>query len=221
MSSKAYNIISTGSKGNAVILGGAVLIDAGVPFKALKPYLAPLKLVLLTHKHSDHFNSTTIRTAARERPTLRFGCGMWLINPLIVDCGVAHDRIDVLDCDHIYNYGAFSVAPVPLVHNVPNQGYKIHFSDWKALYATDTNSLNGVFAKDFDLYLIECNYEEEAIRARIAEKEITGEYAYERQVLKNHLSKAKCDDFIYRNASPASEYIYLHCHEDLNQDENE
>ena len=44
-----YNIISTGSDGNATILEDFVLIDCGVPYKALEPYVTKLKLVLLTH----------------------------------------------------------------------------------------------------------------------------------------------------------------------------
>jgi hypothetical protein len=31
-----FKIVSTGSKGNAVIVGGEILVDAGVPFKALR-----------------------------------------------------------------------------------------------------------------------------------------------------------------------------------------
>ena len=34
-----YNIISTGSKGNAVVINGRILIDCGVPFKALEPVI--------------------------------------------------------------------------------------------------------------------------------------------------------------------------------------
>ena len=33
-------------------------------------------------------------------------------------------------------------------------------------------------------------------------------------LMRNHLSKAKCDDFIYRNIGPGGEYVYLHCHVD-------
>ena len=47
-----YNIISTGSDGNATILEDFVLIDCGVPYKVLNPYVSKLKLVLLTHIHS-------------------------------------------------------------------------------------------------------------------------------------------------------------------------
>lgn len=206
-----YNIIATGSQGNAVVLNDAVLIDCGVPFKALQPYYSKLKLVLLTHCHGDHFNRTTIKRLAKERPMLRWGAGRWLIDRL-VDCGVTKSNIDVFEFGQGANYGSFNVEPVQLHHNVPNCGYKLHFPTGKIFYATDTNNLNGVIAKDFDLYLVEANFEDEEIRARIAEKRETGAYSYEIQVLENHLSKAKADDFIYKNIGQNGEYCYLHFH---------
>lgn len=213
MSRINYNIISTGSKGNAVILQDFILIDCGVPFRCLKDYYKKFKLILLTHIHSDHFNKTTIRRLAAERPTLRFACGRWLYQPL-VDVGVNPNNIDVLGFNVSYGYGLCNVIPVPLNHNVPNCGYKIHFPIGKVIYATDTNDLKGIVARNYDLYMIEANYEDEVIQAKIKDKEIRGEYAYEKQVLKNHLSKAKADDFIFSNCGPNSEYCYLHCHDD-------
>ena len=47
-----YEIISTGSQGNAVVLEKYILIDVGVSFKALRKVYKSLKLVLLTHIHS-------------------------------------------------------------------------------------------------------------------------------------------------------------------------
>lgn len=211
MSKVPYNIISTGSCGNAVIVNSTILIDCGVPFKALQQHYKGLKLVLLTHIHSDHFNRTTIKILARERPTLRFACGKWLAAD-VVACGVPKENIDVLDFGILYNYGICNIIQFPLVHNVPNCGYKIHFPTGKVIYATDTNNLNGITARNYDLYLIEANYEDEEIQAKIREKQANGEYAYETQVLHNHLSKAKCDDFIYRNIGSNGEYVYMHCH---------
>lgn len=211
MSKIPYTIISTGSCGNAVIVKDDILIDCGVSFKVLQPYYKSLKLVLLTHIHSDHFQKSTIRILAQERPTLRFACGKWLAQA-VVDCNVKKENIDVLDFDTIYNYGICNIIPFPLVHNVPNCGYKIHFPIGKVIYATDTNNLNGVSARDYDLYLIEANYEEDEIQAKIANKKEKGEYAYELRVIKNHLSKEKCDDFIYRNIGRKGEYVYMHCH---------
>ena len=49
---------------------------------------------------------------------------------------------------------------------------------------------------------------------KIAEKKARGEYAYERQVIHNHLSKAKCDDFIYRNNRAGGTYVYMHRHKE-------
>ena len=210
----AYNILSTGSEGNAVVIEDVILIDCGVSFRRLKDVYRGIKLVLLTHIHSDHFNKTTIRKLAQERPTLRFGCGKHLVKAL-VDCGVEKSNIDVYDCDCGYDYRFVKIAPVELVHNVPNYGYKLFFKDGgKMIYATDTNNLNGIEAKDFDLYMIEANYEEDEIEERIRAKKENGEYAYEHEVLHNHLSKKKCDDFIYGQIGAKGVYIYMHQHKE-------
>lgn len=208
-----YHIISTGSKGNAVVINDYILVDCGVPFKAIKPFAHKLKLVLLTHIHSDHFRPSTLRILSRERPTLRFGCGCWLVADLLA-AGVPAGNIDVLEPGVMYGYGICNIIPVSLVHNVPNCGYKIHFREGKVFYATDTNNLNGISARHYDLYMVEANYEDDVILQKIADKKAVGEYAYEVQAMQNHLSKAKCDDFVYRNIGHGGEYVYLHCHMD-------
>lgn len=211
-----HQIIATGSTGNAVIIGRSVLVDCGTPFRAIAPYASNLQLVLLTHIHGDHFNPSTLRRLSAERPLMRFGACKWLIKPL-VDAGVKERQIDVLEPGCWYDYGLCKVSPFDLVHDVPNCGYKLHFPGGKAIYATDTENLDGIEAKDYDLYLIECNYEANEIAQRIAEKVINGQYAYEQRVLKTHLSKAKCDDFIFRNIGATGEYVYLHAHENNEQ----
>lgn len=211
-----YNIISTGSKGNAVIINDEILIDCGVPFKDIKPYIKGLKLVLLTHEHGDHFCPSTIKKLAEKRPTLRFGCGEWLINKLTA-CGVQKWRIDVYSPNTVNNYvNLGKIAMIPLHHNVQNAGYKIYMNGEKIIYATDTNDLDGIIAPNFDFYMIEANYEDNEIQQRIAEKVSKGEYAYEKDVLKNHLSKSKADDFIVKNAGVNSRFIYLHGHGGMN-----
>ena len=212
----SYNIISTGSRGNAVILNDTVLIDCGVSFKALRPAIRPLKLVLMTHSHSDHFNKTTVRTLVRERPSLRFGCGPWMAGPLS-DCGVPKSSIDLVYPNMMYDYGICRVSPVNLVHSVPNYGYKVHFPDCKVFYATDTANLNGIHAPHYDLYMVEANYETDEIKERIAMKKAEGKFIYEFQAMENHLSREQCDDFIYRNIGRDGTYVYLHCHQDISE----
>ena len=74
-----YNIIATGSTGNAVLINDKILIDCGVPYKRLEPFVKGLKLVLLTHVHSDHFKPRTAAALHSERPALRFGCCPWMV----------------------------------------------------------------------------------------------------------------------------------------------
>lgn len=211
MSKIPYRIIGTGSSGNAVILNHSILIDCGVPYRLLEPYVRQIKLVLLTHIHGDHFNRATVRRLAAERPSLRFAGGEWMLRS-IMDAGTSPRNIDILECGKMYDYGIVSLIPIGLNHDVPNCGYKLFFKGAKAFYATDTNDLHGITAKDYDLYFVEANYEDETIRRTIKEKEMNGEYAYEIKVLKNHLSKEKCDAWIYSNAGMTSEYIYMHQH---------
>jgi L-ascorbate metabolism protein UlaG (beta-lactamase superfamily) len=206
-----YKVISTGSQGNAVIINDIILIDCGVSFKTLKDYYKKLSIVLLTHIHSDHFNKATIKKLAFERPLLRFGCCEWLVSAL-VDCGVSKTNIDVLEVEKYYCYKYFGLYPVKLTHNVPNCGYKLEMNGQNLFYATDTGDLYGIEAKNYDLYMIECNHTEEELWERIKNKLDAGEYCYEFEAAKNHLSKAKCDDFIYSNIGPNSEYVYLHGH---------
>lgn len=207
-----YNIISTGSVGNAVVLNDRLLIDCGVNYKQISPYISGLQLVLLTHIHGDHFYPSTIKKLAKMRPTLRFGCCKWLVNNLI-SCGVQKWRIDVFTPELLNAYSDnLQITAVELTHDVPNCGYKIFIDGEKIFYATDTNNLNGITAPDYDLYMIEANYEDEEIQERIRKKEESGSYAYEYKVLKSHLSKAKCDDFIVRNAGARSKFIYMHGH---------
>lgn len=210
-----YNIISTGSQGNAVVINDSILIDCGVPFKLLRPVIKLLKLVLLTHIHSDHFKPSTAAALHKERPTLRFGCCEWLVKPLL-DAGVDRRAIDVYEPGHIYEYGGIvDIMPERLTHNVPNCGYHIIAGGACAerlFYATDTGTLDGIEAKDYDLYLIEANHTRAEIEARIAEKLEAGVFSYEVAAAQNHLSREQAEDWIYRNIGPGGRYVFLHQH---------
>lgn len=206
-----YNIISTGSQGNAIVLNEIILLDCGVPFKNLKDVYKDLKIVLLTHIHGDHFNKTTIRKLSQERPTLRFACCSWLLSELL-QCGVSIHNIDVLEIGRIYDYKAFKVSPVKLYHDVDNNGWRVFRNAKKAIYMTDTVTLEGITAKNYDLYLVEANYITEELEERIMSKEAAGEYVYEYRVKNVHLSKEKADEWLLENIGENSEAVYIHQH---------
>ena len=209
-----YKILASGSTGNAVVIEDIILIDCGVSFKALKDYYKDLQLVLFTHIHSDHFNKSTIRRLAYERPTLRFGCRDYLVHDLIC-CGVDKKNIDVYDTISNFCYKDFCIANFDLVHDVPNCGYKLSINDKKYFYATDTCSLDNIEAKDYDMYFIEGNYEDKDELEKRKQKHIeNGEYSYEDRVEKTHLSQIKATEWLMENMGEKSQYIFMHQHKE-------
>jgi L-ascorbate metabolism protein UlaG (beta-lactamase superfamily) len=204
-----FEIISSGSQGNAVVIEGGILIDCGVAFKALQTHLSKLKVILLTHKHGDHFNKSTIARLAKERPDLRFSCGEFLAKDLL-SCGVKANKIDIAKIGKMLDYRNFTAEAFILEHDVPNVGWKIHCNGNRIFYATDTATLDDVQAKKYDLYLIEGNHGEREIAERIRKKNANGQFCHEERAAKMHLSKEQADDFLARNAGANSEYFYLH-----------
>ena len=211
-----FDVIATGSTGNAVVINGSILIDVGVPFKALEAVKKDLKLVLLTHAHGDHFKPRTVRALHKERPTLRWGCCEWMVGPLL-EAGVDKRVIDVFGTgDTLCYWRLCAVTPQLLVHDVPNCGYHITFfhdgRDRHLFYATDTATLDGIEAPGYDLYMIEANHTREELESSARAKMEKGEFAYEVRAAANHLSQEQALDWLYQQMGPHSQYVFLHQH---------
>lgn len=199
-------VISSGSDGNAVIYNNAIMVDCGVSLKALSEVKRSLKIVLLTHKHSDHLKIRTLQRLQAERPALRVACGDFLLEEL-----PCIKNIDVLQVGKIYDYGAFKVSPIKLYHDVPNFGWRIFLPNGqKIFHATDTVHLEGISAKGYDLYAIEHNYCEEYIQEAIEEARANGEYTHAYGSIKTHLSIQQARAFIEANRKESSEVLELH-----------
>lgn len=209
-----YNIIATGSAGNAVTINDEILIDCGVPFKTLEPYTKPLKLVLLTHIHGDHFKPSTVAALHKARPALRWGCCEWMVEPLL-EAGMDKRVIDICTPGYCLIYRDFvTVKPEHIPHNVQNCCWHIWSGAESLFYATDCATLDAVEAKDYDLYMIEANHTKAEIEARIEAKREAGEFAYEYRAAQNHLSQEQAMDWLAENMGPNSRYVFLHQHID-------
>ena len=204
------NVLASGSKGNAVIYGKSILIDCGVPFPLIKPYLKEIQLILLTHKHGDHLNVATLKKIISERPALRVGCCEWLKDKL--------DFVKNLDIYHIgslYDYGMVKISPIQLYHDVPNCGYRLFFDMMKIIHATDTAHLEGITASEYDVYAIEHNYDEDAVFESIKAIEAAGGYAHQRGSINSHLSDQQATEFIWKNKGK-KEPLIVRLHEHKN-----
>lgn len=200
-----YNVLSTGSIGNCVIYLDSIAVDMGVSYQTIKPYEKSLQIVLLSHIHGDHFNLSTIKRLAFERPGLRFGCGEFLKEELE---GIKN--VDILEAGKIYDYGLFKVSPITLYHNCKNFGYRIFQGENKIIHCTDTAHMEGIEAKNYSLYALEHNHCEESINKRIEEKKKSGEFSYEIGAKNSHLSEQKARDFIFKNRGENSQVLRLH-----------
>ena len=153
-----FNIIQSGSKGNATIIehnGCVLLIDMGISLKCLRDGCAiwnkkPLDIdaLLITHSHGDH-------TA-----------GIRYLDPLPIYCTKGtHTKGDVhiIEAEKSFNLGCFEIMPIEASHDAPNTvGYILKADDEKFVYLTDTgfipsNTLDLI--KNADYYIIESNHD--------------------------------------------------------------
>ena len=214
-----YDILATGSSGNAVVINGEILIDCGISMKKLREsgYIKSLNLVLLTHEHGDHFCKSTVRALHQERPALRWVCCKWM-EPHLLEAGVYKQSIILIKPGRWYQCGfciQFKAEIIP--HDVENCGYHLKLDYETAFYATDTSTLDHIEAKGYDLYLIEANHTSAEIEERIADKLARGEFAYEARAARTHLSREQALNWLARNARPNSKYVFLHQHREKEQ----
>lgn len=196
----SYKIVATGSSGNAILYEN-ILVDCGIPFNKLKPYVHQIKLVLLTHEHKDHFNLKSIKELSK---TAKIICCEWL-SDLLID--IPHTVIEI---NKWVGLGSIKIAPFILYHDVKNCGWRIMINGSKIFHATDTVTLEGISAKGYDLYGIEFNYDEITIYDVIDNKIKNNEFAYELGAIESHLSFQQAEVFINENAREDSKVLKLH-----------
>lgn len=208
-----YKIISSSSKGNCIIVEDKFMFDCGLPFSKVKPYLKEIKLVFISHTHSDHINKSTVHTIAYNKPNIKFLVGEYLVGTL-VKCGVQKKNIITLKEDKWYNIGLAKVMIQELVHDVPNRCLHLEYKNKKMIYIVDTGKIpDNIVAQDYTLYLIEANYQsDEELDEKIRIAEENGDFTHLRRVKKTHLSEVQAYDFLYKNASESSEFEFIHKH---------
>jgi len=211
-----YEILATGSDANCTVIERQIAVDMGVPWYKVAPYAKDLALVLLTHTHGDHFNKATVRRMAKNRPSLRWACGPWMVGPLLSN-GVDRRCIDVLRMDEWQSYGRLGilVCAIETRHDVPNCAWCIWRDERDSIfYATDTGTLDGIEAKGYGTYLVEANYRDAELQQRIAEKMDAGGFAYETRAAETHLSWEQATEWLQENMAEWSLWVPMHEHKD-------
>lgn len=206
------NVIASGSKGNAIIYHKEILVDVGVAYIHIEPFLEDIKYILLTHRHTDHYNIATLTRISVNYPDIII-LGHDEMITMIDEVGISN--IQELESNEWYQLNGYQIASFDLQHDVKNIGYRIFkelpdFKFHKTLHATDTFSLEGIEATDYDLYCVEFNHCEHLIEQAINDKVAKGVYAYEMNAKYNHMSDQRIKGWLKVNNTMDSPVIPLH-----------
>lgn len=134
-----FNIIASGSKGNATLVVSnktVILIDMGISFERLKEGLKEINMVpeditgaIFTHDHSDHIG------------------GIRFLSPSIMYAlqGTLPPLANVVELFKPFRIGDFEITPFPTSHDAKNPcGFYIKDKNESLVYMTDT----GIFLEE-------------------------------------------------------------------------
>lgn len=208
-----YNIIGSSSKGNCIIVENMLMLDCGVSYSKIKEYLPKIKLIFISHTHKDHINPTAVKKIAYNFPKIKFLTGSCQVVNKLVDLSVPMKNIfyiETISGSKWFDLGLISIKLEPLEHDVEN--YCLHFDIYgrKGIYAVDTCRIDNIIAKDYNLYLIENNYQEKVLKRHIDECDDENKMYYLNRVSKTHLSAEKANSFLIENMGDNSEFCYIH-----------
>lgn len=195
-----YNIIGTGSTGNAVRIEN-IMFDCGVPFNHMRDDLYKVDTLLITHSHSDHVKSSTFDRIRSEFPMIK----------IYANADVAYQY----DVDKVVGTAAFKlkggriVIPFDGVHDVPVTGYIVKMKGLNFLYMTDTARVRPPVEIPLDYIFLESNFDERKLKEESKRYKRHGYDPY--MSVTRHLSTQKCKEFYFLNRrSKDSVLVELH-----------
>jgi phosphoribosyl 1,2-cyclic phosphodiesterase len=200
-----YHIISTGSKGNCVVIGN-VMVDCGVAFKKIKDFLYDVDVLLLTHIHSDHIKESTLKNIVVMFPHIKI-YGNYEVCQVFGEYPITAVNEGV----EFYTHTNQTVTPFKCIHDVLTYGYYWeHFTGESIIYATDTSDLrNAPTDMKFDYLFLEANHDEKKVEQLL---HASGKFGYNAYAgAKRHMSTQKAKSYYYVNRkSKESKLIELH-----------
>lgn len=195
-----YNIIATGSTGNAVRIEN-MMFDCGIPYKDMKEELYKVDSLFITHSHSDHVKPATLAAIHKDFPRIKVYANANVAYQFDVDVVVGTAKIK-LKKNRV-------VIPFDGVHDVPVTGYIIQMKGMNILYMTDTSVIKMPEDLPLDYVFLESNYDETKLRTMAKQYKRHGYNPLESSL--RHLSTQKCKEFYFvHRRNKDSQLIELH-----------
>ena len=188
------------------------MIDIGLPYRKLKPYLYQVTNIFITHIHSDHLNKSTARKINEMFPDIKFYGNKEVCGALRkLDIKAIEVELDVI-YENILGFDLVQFFFAP--HNVLTFGLAFKVDGLNIIYVSDSagsdswlTKRNTNFKDGFDYLFIESNHDEKKLMSQINAK-------HGRAIIDNskrHTSTQESRAFYYLNRkSSSSEWIELH-----------
>lgn len=201
-------VIASGSSGNAYIIGDgetSLLLDAGIPFKALQVAssfrLRSIDGCLITHTHQDHSKAA--------KDLAKYGMDIYTSQGTIDACKLTGHRVRAVKALTEFRIGTFKVLPFDVQHDAPEPlGFLCTSAATgeKLLYFTDTYYVKYRFS-GLTHIMAECNYSEEGVRQSVEAGYIPLELVP--RLIKSHMSLEHLIDMLRANDLSRVRQIYL------------
>lgn len=200
-----YKVIASGSNGNSVLIGD-VLVDCGISFKKVKPYMKYVKYLIITHIHSDHLKLNTYNKIRQLYPHI-VCIGNWEVAQNVV--------VDIISQNGkpVEHKGrAFVGIEVP--HDVTTYAYTWEIDGGRVLYCTDASDITPVAeylnGDKINYFFLESNHDEKKVE--LIREDAYAKYGYDAYSgAKRHLSTQVAKTFYYMNrVNRDSLWVELH-----------
>lgn len=205
-----YEVIGSSSQGNCIIVEDVLMLDCGLSYSKIKTHLSKVKLIFISHIHQDHLLPSTIKKIAYNYPTIKFLTGSIYVVKELVNCGIKPQNVYIIGINRKYDLGILKVELNELYHDTPNFALKWEMNGKKGIYIVDTCKVEHIEAKNYDLYLIENNYQKDLLQQHIDNCEDDNRLYYLYRVPKTHLSSEQANSFLIENMGENSVYEYIH-----------
>lgn len=211
-------ILGTGSTGNAVLIDDCIMIDCGLGVRKLMPHLTNVRHLFITHRHSDHLNISVLKNIAKK------------ISPSIIRHGLhvnsdcydlikskAKEIADLIETDRLTHSSklnleirgvSYEIETYPLWHDVENQGFVIRKGDKSLIHATDTSTMRDAPKGQYDMILVEGNYDESKLIEYLNSDDRETRYRAARNL--RHLSIQAHENFVKSHSHQNTISIMLH-----------
>lgn len=211
-------ILGTGSTGNAVLIDDTIMIDCGLGVNKLLPYLQNVRHLFITHRHSDHLNISVLKNIAKKvsDSIIRFGLH---VNSDCYDMieRKAPEIAEMVETERLTSHSVlelkidgveYKIETYPLYHDVENQGFVITKNGKTLIHATDTSTMKDAPNRQFDVILVEGNYDESKLIEYLKSDDRDVRYRAARNL--RHLSIQAHENFVKSHSHPDTISLMLH-----------